>query len=249
MIVRRKRWCAGVACACTAFLGGSTLLADATITRDDRFLETSASVTDFGGTVDGPFTSLTPMDVSGFAGAFNQSIGYDLLSPAAAAEADSLADQVSTLDGTTTFSSITATGNANVDGNTEFDAISSQAFAESNFEFDFEILVAHDFTLTGALNTRSSGTTVRAKLFTVGGGTEYYSLTAEGTIDGMGTLPAGEYTLQLLARSNRAVADGTIYNSDASYDNVVLTLVAIPEPATLALLGLGGLVMVRSRRS
>ena len=45
------------------------------------------------------------------------------------------------------------------------------------------------------------------------------------------------------------VTDGTSdYRNDIVYDNVVLTAVAVPEPTTTALLGLGGLALILRRR-
>ncbi len=78
----------------------------------------------------------------------------------------------------------------------------------------------------------------------------FHTLTGEDVADG---LSAGEHTLAIYfskpSTDIGAAPDGNLYDSNASANyNATFETTAIPEPATMSLLGLGALAMVLRRK-
>jgi hypothetical protein len=232
---------AAVGICALGLVAPNVAVGQATITADNRMIEALVDCTDGGGTWTWGPTTWTP---SAPGAAFNETLEYNGISPNAQVDADGIAIQSSSLDGSTTFTSLTTSGSAyafaNVSGSSPNFA---QVDVESYFWIQFTIDTAQDYTLTGALSRDSvSGPSVRIRLRPVGGDNIHYS-TVAGSFDWQGTLEPGTYELQ--ARATSLYAGSSYYNRIASYDNVQFTL--IPEPGALSLLVLG-LPLLRRRR-
>jgi len=214
----------------------------ATITADGRKLYALLDCQDDSGSSSWGPTTWTPGSIGA---AFNQTLEYHGISPGAEVHADGIAVQSSSLNGSTDFTSLTASGSAyGFANNTGFGtANNGYANVESYFFVTFQIATAQDYTLTGSLSRDSvSGPSVRLRLRPLGGADIHYSIVA-GAFDYQGTLQPGSYELQ--ARAVSLYNGSSYYNRTASYDNVTFTLV--PEPSALALLALGLPLLRRSR--
>jgi hypothetical protein len=109
---------------------------------------------------------------------------------------------------------------------------------------NFNVPVAHDFTLTGELDEFSTYTKAEVTLKVLGGA-DIVKISDEGTFNEAGQLPPGDYQLNAEARASRFVQSNTFFNARASFENLQLIVTAVPEPATLLLLGGGTLVLRR----
>ncbi|MBN1510491.1 MAG: dockerin type I repeat-containing protein [Phycisphaerae bacterium] len=209
----------GLLCAVSIALP-SMAMGQATITQDNRKIESFVDCTDSGGTWSWGPTTWTP---SALGAAFNETLEYHGISPNAKVDADGIAIQSSSLNGSATFTSVTTSGSA--DGFADVDygtANSATVDVESYFWIRFTIDTAQDYTLSGTL-AKSSGTgpSVRIRLQLVGGDNILYS-TVAGPFSSEGTLQPGTYDLQ--ARATSLYTGSGYYNKQASYENVTFTL-------------------------
>jgi hypothetical protein len=230
---------------CALGLGlANAAFGQATITADGRLLDNLVECQDAGGLNAWGPTTWTPGSIGA---AFNQTRTYNGISPNAEVEADGIAVQSSTLNGSTTFTSVTASGSAY--GFVNVGGVDPENWGhvdvESYFFITFQIATAQDYTLMGTLNRDAvSGPGVRLRLRDVDHAVNLQNTTTAGTYDWQGTLSPGTYELQ--ARATSLYAGAGYYNETASYENVVFTLV--PEPGALSLLLLG-LPLLRRRRT
>lgn len=242
------RKAAGGLCAIvvlSAFSGAA--YAAATLVEDNRRIDVLLDLIDPDDN-----TLLNPLPIEpAFATSFNDSLFESGDSPSFFVEGDVFADQVSSLDTSPSavFNVYRASGS--VDTNAfEFDFDGSvQAVAESDASIVFSISEPHDYTFSGAL-LRSSGSSKLDVEATLGieGGSDIFSTTSAGAFMSDGELAPGTYRVDLEA-SLFALSDnnGGQLNHNASFSSVLLTLTVVPEPATIALLVLGGLVAMRRR--
>ncbi len=121
-------------------------------------------------------------------------------------------------------------------------------YARSLFQVDFNIATAHDYTLSGQLvEVGSANTRYRITLSELNG-PAIHELETEDPISELGTLPSGDYRLKIEARVSWFANGSGFTNSRTEYQNVQLVLAAVPEPCSLALLGLGAAAILRRRR-
>jgi hypothetical protein len=232
-------------CAVCALLPPAAAFAAADLLSDSREIYALLDLTDFGGTALGGPTS----DFPAFGATFNEYIGYSGYSPAYAAQGDVYADQLSLFDGNPTFSSLSGNGLATGSANTDFDAISAQVSGETLLSIQFRLFEPHTYTLSGGLTKQGgSGTFTQVRLRPVGGA-DIFQTTAAGTFDDSGTLVAGDYELIAKASVNRLAGSSTFFDLSASFDDLAFDIEVVPEPQTLALVALAGLIVSRRRRA
>ena len=128
--------------------------------------------------------------------------------------------------------------------------------AQAFFSVDFTLSTSEDFTLTGWINPYGleNGITsqVTVSIINTGIGGTPTQIIASGVNDlyqpfnVSDTLLAGDYRFEVNAVSNAQALGETYYfngGADSTWDMTIT-----PEPASLALLAMGGLVCVRRRR-
>lgn len=233
-----------VVCAVCALMPAAAF-ADADLLTDSREINAFIDLTDFGGTTLGGPTTDSPA----FGATFNEFVGYSGFSPAFAAQGDVYADQLSLFDGSPTFSSLSGSGLATGSASTDFDAISAQVSGETLLSIQFRLFEPHTYTLTGSLAKQGgSGTFTQVRLRPVGEA-DIFQTTATGPFDDSGTLIAGDYELIAKASVNRIISDSSAFNLSASFDNLAFDIEVVPEPQTLTLVALAGLMVLRRRRA
>jgi len=248
--MHRKPFLVGALAFLISFAGGvAALEAAATLTQDLRELEIAASVTEgFNSQGIGPISN-----APAFGAAYNMVFGSGQLtsSPAGDAQARATATQLSSLDASPIFTSVSAAGTAEANGTVDAFATSadSSGDATSDFVIQFNVANPQAWSITASIMDEGSGSTAYVRLREVGAVTYLFNLSGDGSLndsDG-GVLPAGDY--EILGRAagvGFASSEGAgFYDRDAEF---ALEFNLIPEPATGALLLACAGLMRRGRR-
>ena len=138
--------------------------------------------------------------------------------------------------------------------NTEFVVSATVAF---NLSFDWNARAnwlttdAIAYTLFTTSDNTSSGTITTIAEGSVDGNITNTAVTINESFTGIGTVAGASVGQQLwieFAYDLSSYAVDKTTDANARVDNVVLTAIAVPEPSSAALLGLGGLALILRRR-
>ena len=134
-------------------------------------------------------------------------------------------------------------------GNPEFDRANAEGSTVIELVFDLDIDYNYDFSF---IDAQASGTPeLEFRLEGPGGfSTSLQNETNSGGI--AGSLAAGtgyKIIINVDDSDNMGSADGASAMGLADVESALLVLTPVPEPSSLALLGLGGLALIRRRRA
>jgi len=161
-------------------------------------------------------------------------------------------------DGTATTASIAATYNNAVNLGGSFDVL-GQAGANDDYALFDGVLVMNstrsitvsgltgDFLANGYnVTIYTSHADTRTTTFTIGAKTTTTQQPSAPVFDGD---PAGFFGTITDVTGSSFVLTGSSSNANTVYNLAGITITAVPEPGSLALMGLGGLFIVRRRRA
>ncbi len=152
------------------------------------------------------------------------------------------------------FDSFQATGRSIGEASGQLSGDSASGFAETFASVDFSISAPHSYSVTGLLteNSQFSGASIsvtsEAIVELIGldrGNAPIDGASGDVPVDLDGVLDPGSYRLIVVATSEADVLDEGSADSSTSFQNIVLDLTEVPEPATGMFMLAGALMFLR----